>query len=98
MRFLSPSGGSTRYSILTFVVVENQGSSVFGNVGMDGVSLKLFVATFFLSAEFFQDGPLAFASLEVARVPGQLDPLVLAVLERLDEGSPLDHVPHFSPS
>ena len=65
---------------------------------MDGISLELFVATLFLCAEFFEDGTLALACLEVAGMTRQLDPLVLAILESLDEWGPLNHVSNFAPS
>ena len=60
--------------------------------------MKLLVAVLLLGAELLQDGALTFARLEVARVPGQLDPLVAPVLERLDERRPLDHAAQLAPT
>ena len=71
---------------------------VVWNVGLNGVSLELFVAALLLGAKLFEDGPLGFAGLEVPRMARQLDPLVLPVFEPLDERRPLDHVPHLPPS
>ncbi len=51
-----------------------------------------------LGAELLEDGALVFARLEVARVPCQLDPLVPAVLERLNERRPLDHATQLAPT
>jgi len=60
--------------------------------------VELLVAVLLLGAELLQDGALTFARLEVARVPGQLDPLVAPVLERLNEGRPLHHAAQFAPT
>ena len=44
-----------------------------------------------------EHGARALARPEVARVAGELHPLILAVFVRLDERRPLHHAPEFAP-
>ena len=60
--------------------------------------MKLFVTILLLDAKLLQHCALIFASLEVARMTCKLDPLVPAVLERLDEWGPLNHAAQLAPT
>lgn len=81
-----------------FVVPRAENALELGHVFRQAVVHQFVVAGLLLRAQLLHDGALALARLEVARVPGQLDPLVLAVLVRLDERGPLHHAAELAPA
>ena len=83
-----------RFSLL---VLHLERALILRDEWRQAVLTELLVALLLLGAELLQHCSLALASLEVARVASQLDPLVLLVLVRLDEGRPLHHAAKFLP-
>ena len=82
---------------LRLFVLHLEGALVLRDEGCEAVVRELFVALLLLRAELLQHRALALARLEVPGVAGQLNPLVLLVLVRLDERRPLDHTAELLP-
>ena len=83
-----------RFALL---VLDLEGALILGNEGLESVAVQPLVALLLGGAELLHDGALPLARLEVARVAGELHPLILAVFVRLDERRPLHHAPEFAP-